>query len=118
SDPWAGLRVPTYAKGTNFHPGGMAIVGEKGPELLNMPRGSQVIPNNVLSSMPRIAAPSGGGSQPVNINVNVEGANGDAHVVALVHEGVSRGLKEFPRTGAFKAGVQSSVTRLGKERKI
>lgn len=38
-----------YAKGTNFHPGGMAIVGEEGPELLDLPRGSRVIPNDKLS---------------------------------------------------------------------
>jgi hypothetical protein len=29
----------------------MSLVGENGPELLNIPRGSQVIPNNVLSKM-------------------------------------------------------------------
>lgn len=54
--------VPQYAKGTNFHPGGPAIVGEKGPELyrtpsgyvgltpgkdtfMNLPRGTEVLPN-------------------------------------------------------------------------
>lgn len=35
-----------YASGTNFHPGGMAMVGEAGPEILNLPRGAQVIPMN------------------------------------------------------------------------
>ncbi len=34
-----------YANGTSFHPGGMAWVGERGPELLSLPRGAQVIPN-------------------------------------------------------------------------
>jgi len=37
--------VPGYANGTNFAPGGLAMVGERGPELVNLPRGSQVIPN-------------------------------------------------------------------------
>lgn len=37
--------TPKYAGGTNFHPGGMALVGERGPELVSMPRGSKVIPN-------------------------------------------------------------------------
>lgn len=36
--------VPKYADGTMFHAGGMAMVGERGPELLNLPRGSQVFP--------------------------------------------------------------------------
>lgn len=43
--------VPGFARGTNFAPGGMAIVGERGPELVNLPRGSQVIPNHELRSM-------------------------------------------------------------------
>ncbi len=34
--------VPAFAKGTNSAPGGMALVGEEGPELVNIPRGSQV----------------------------------------------------------------------------
>ena len=38
-------KIPQYASGTNNHPGGLAIVGEEGPELVNMRRGAQVIPN-------------------------------------------------------------------------
>lgn len=38
------LGVPGYAMGTNYAPGGTALVGEQGPELVNLPRGSQVIP--------------------------------------------------------------------------
>lgn len=37
--------VPQYAKGTDFHPGGLAVVGEDGPELVQLPRGSKVYPN-------------------------------------------------------------------------
>lgn len=51
-----------YANGTNFHPGGMAIVGERGPELLRLPRGSAVTPNNKLGGM-------GGTTIVQNINV-------------------------------------------------
>lgn len=36
------------AGGTNFARGGMTLVGERGPELVNLPRGAQVIPNDVL----------------------------------------------------------------------
>jgi TP901 family phage tail tape measure protein len=32
-----------FATGTNFAPGGIALVGERGPELINLPRGSEVI---------------------------------------------------------------------------
>lgn len=34
-----------YARGTNWHPGGLAILGEEGPELVNLPRGSSVATN-------------------------------------------------------------------------
>lgn len=34
--------IPGFANGTNSAPGGMALVGERGPELVNLPRGSQV----------------------------------------------------------------------------
>lgn len=50
--PLAGaLGIPGFAGGTNFAPGGLAIVGERGPELVNLRRGSQVIPNHELSGM-------------------------------------------------------------------
>lgn len=52
--------VKGYASGTNFAPGGLALVGERGPELVNLPRGSQVIPHSG-------AGRTGG----VNISVNV-----------------------------------------------
>jgi hypothetical protein len=36
------LHIPGFATGTNFAPGGLALVGEQGPELIDLPRGSQV----------------------------------------------------------------------------
>lgn len=36
------IAVDWYAKGTNYAKGGLSVVGEHGPELLNIPRGSQV----------------------------------------------------------------------------
>lgn len=44
-------RIPGNANGTNSWRGGMSWVGERGPELVNLPRGSQVIPNNKLNGM-------------------------------------------------------------------
>lgn len=38
------IGVPGFAGGTEFAPGGMALVGENGPELVNLPRGSRVTP--------------------------------------------------------------------------
>lgn len=40
--------LPKFASGvTNFR-GGLALVGERGPELVNLPRGSDVIPNHMI----------------------------------------------------------------------
>jgi hypothetical protein len=36
------IQSASFAKGTSFAPGGMSLVGEEGPELVNLPRGSQV----------------------------------------------------------------------------
>lgn len=49
------LKIPGYASGTSFHPGGLAIVGEKGPELANFPRGTGVSTNSDTASMLRNA---------------------------------------------------------------
>jgi hypothetical protein len=43
--------IPGYANGTDYHKGGLAIVGEKGPELVNLPRGSQVYTNEETKDM-------------------------------------------------------------------
>jgi hypothetical protein len=40
-----------FAVGTRNAPGGMALVGERGPEMINLPRGSQVIPAAQTSNM-------------------------------------------------------------------
>lgn len=48
-----------------------------------------------LPSLPRLAARSGEASRPVSITVNVAGANGDQHVIALVQQGVRAGLTSF-----------------------
>lgn len=43
--------IPGFANGVNNFRGGLAVVGERGPELINLPRGSDVIPNHALNSI-------------------------------------------------------------------
>ena len=50
-------KIPHLATGTSNFQGGMALVGEKGPELVVLPGGSQVIPNNQLTSRTGPLAP-------------------------------------------------------------
>ena len=68
-----GSLFPKLQRGTDFAPGGLALVGEKGPELVNLPRGSQVIPNDILRS-------GGAGSitAPVTFMVDNRGASVEA----------------------------------------
>ena len=53
------------AAGTDFWRGGTTWVGEKGPELVNLPRGSQVIPNDESMAM---AKNTSGITQNITIN--------------------------------------------------
>jgi len=60
--------IPKYANGTDFHPGGMAIVGEKGPELItNLPRGSSVKTASETANM------MGNNKQPIILQTILNG---------------------------------------------
>lgn len=65
---FASLLTGGFATGTNYAPGGMAMVGERGPELVNLPRGATVTPHGIADIRPRA---SGG---PVVIQADFTGA--------------------------------------------
>jgi hypothetical protein len=69
------------AEGTDNWSGGPTWVGEKGPEILNVPRGAQIIPNN-------IATRAGTAGATNNINVAVTGATGNAEIQSMVTAGM------------------------------
>lgn len=50
-----------FAVGTNFAPGGMALVGERGPEMVSLPRGAKVTPSAQTAQM------MGGAMQQVEV---------------------------------------------------
>ena len=52
------LGLPAHAAGTLSSASGLAMVGEKGPELVNLPGGSQVISNQALRNMTMGSRPS------------------------------------------------------------
>nr|WP_292685670.1 phage tail tape measure C-terminal domain-containing protein [Novosphingobium sp.] len=43
--------IPGFATGTNNAPRGLAVVGERGPELVRFNGGEQVIPNHAIGNM-------------------------------------------------------------------
>jgi len=62
------MGLPLFQEGVRNFGGGLAVVGEKGPELVNLPAGSSVIPNDVAFSPSGIGA--GGLNQRINIYIN------------------------------------------------
>ena len=75
SDAWSGIKGSVsgmftgYADGTYNHPGGYALVGERGPEILRLPTGSQVYPTGVSQSMMQSAR---GGGDTYNITIDAK----------------------------------------------
>jgi hypothetical protein len=92
------LRIPGFAAGTDYAPGGWAEVGEHGRELVRLPRGSQVF------NAQRTAAMSKGGdvTVPISIHVDAQGA-GPREVDAIVAR-----LDQFERD--FPGRVVAVVT--------
>lgn len=44
------LDIPKFASGTNYAPGGAALIGEHGPELVRLSPGSRVVPTSQLGA--------------------------------------------------------------------
>ena len=57
--------IPKHATGTTFAPGGLSLVGENGPELVNLRRGATVTNNKETQKII--------GSKDITININVPG---------------------------------------------
>ncbi|MBJ8343935.1 hypothetical protein [Antrihabitans sp. YC2-6] len=62
----AGIKLPGHAHGTNYAAGGWTILGEDGPEIANLPRGTQV--KTASETAQAIARQKGGASFPITIN--------------------------------------------------
>ncbi len=85
-------KIPGYSRGTNFHPGGLAIVGEQGPELLNLPRGSQVYTNSETKDML-----SSGETFNLTLNVNMDEVDDVSKLVRIAKE-----FKQTKRAGIVR----------------
>lgn len=92
--------IPGFASGTNNAQGGLALVGEDGPELVNLPRGAQVIPNHQIRTpvAPVFAngVSSGAITAPISINIDATGA--DAAGLARVERRLAALQQELPGT--------------------
>jgi hypothetical protein len=100
--------IPGFANGTHSAPGGLAVVGERGPELVNLPRGSQVTPNH------RLGMGGDGGSNTTVQIINNSGAeasversngpNGDE----LVKIFIGAAAENIASGGALSGAIQGS----------
>lgn len=95
-------KLPGFANGTTSAPGGLTWVGERGPELVNLPRGAGVIPAHRASQM---------GSGGINITVDARGSADPAAVRAQVQQGI---LEAAPAIVA--AAQQRTVSGLRRPR--
>ena len=67
-------RIPKLWKGSNFTLEGPTLVGEQGPELVNMPRGASVMPaHKTRSALEGIGRTEVVGRQTANIYVELDG---------------------------------------------
>ena len=65
-----------FAKGTNYAPGGVAMVGEEGPELVELPRGSKVNTANETRRMMNPANQNGGGGSSDVVTITLRDDSG------------------------------------------
>jgi predicted CopG family antitoxin len=107
-----GLVTGLFANGTNYAPGGPAVVGERGPELVNLPRGSQVIPNDRMDSfMARQAQSSARPPQPGNQIVNITTPPGDTVEQQHSRRGNDQILDVMIRRTGETYGLKRPVTQ-------
>jgi hypothetical protein len=69
-------KIPAYATGTSYHPGGYALVGEQGPEIVELPKGSRVYPNGTMPT-------ASGTTQYITVQVSSDKLQSVADVVKL-----------------------------------
>jgi hypothetical protein len=77
---FGGMAMPAFADGTDFAPGGPSLVGERGPEIVNMPRGAQVTPNNKLG---------GGDTHTHTYNIDARGATDPSATEEAIHRAMA-----------------------------
>lgn len=92
-----GIGIPGFANGTNSAPGGLAWVGERGPELVNLPRGSQVIPNHRIPvpRAPSIAPTAAMPSTTYAPVYQIDARGADAAAVARLEAGLKERDRKF-----------------------
>lgn len=100
------IDIPGFAVGTNYAPGGWAMVGEQGPELMYVPRGAQIKTasetRNVLSSNSSAAVQADSTTrQPIIIQSVLNGKV----IAEETYSDISKLIKASNKLGARGRGV-------------
>ena len=99
--------LPKHARGTSFAPGGLTLVGEEGPELVNMPRGSRVY--NAVETKEIINNDNRNFNSAGNIssqNTNYNSIQGDSINITINTTGNIDEIKEKIEEIIFKATLK------------
>lgn len=111
SDLWAGSRIPGFAGGTSYAPGGLAWVGEQGPELINLPQGSRVY----SAAQSRLIAKQdqgGGGAVSVHVGVSVDDDGKlKAYVQSVSAATTEAGIKEYDKGSVARTSDNLATAR-------
>lgn len=117
------FNFPSYAVGTDYHPGGAARINEEGGEIVSLPSGSKVMPADLsrrmaaaagigLAAAAMPAAAGSGGLQSLSVRVEVVGARGNQEVREMVQEGVLAGLRQYDEALPDRVATISDDNRL------
>lgn len=92
-------RLQGNATGTDFFGGGRSLVGERGPEIVELPRGSRVRPNDKTEKVMRNNQPT------VNFNVNIGMYAGTEMEKRRIAESLFRAYSDLVRANPSKAVI-------------
>jgi hypothetical protein len=109
---------PGFASGTDSAPGGPAMVNEQGGEILNLPKGTQVIPHDVSMAMARSSSAPSGLHVSVGVSVDDEGKL-QAVIKSVSQSTTAQGIQAFADSPSFvdrvgAAGKAAQSRRLGR----
>ena len=105
--------IPGLASGTTYAQGGLTLVGENGPELVQMPAGARVYNDSQTSAILNGSAASlsagGGGGMTVNLSVNVGNYLGSQ----ADHQRLAKQIYQSLQNIARQHGAASSLPNIG-----
>lgn len=100
--------IPKLASGTDNHQGGVALVGEQGPELALLPKGTAVIPAGATKAILNRYA---GGTNDWLANLTNWVTGGVSEIVNNIMKGINLSSPVFSGSIDFAKGITSSMQK-------